>query len=288
MDKLSQLMEAASSEPPAPDFDLDALIAKANRQRRVRVAGTAVLSAAVLVAGSVGVSVLADEKPAVTVRPAATPSATPPAPDDNTNIIASLPGGRQLTEPAGKAAARLRADVVASLLKYAPKATFEWTEVRQGRHDAAFTFYPSQGGYKSAGLIRDSFGLSYLFVDVMPRAAEGPHAYSCLPPSGPKPATCRAYVGSDGSVVTEATYPNPGGKIQYVISVDRPDGTEVSMMATNDMPGLNRSEPTLSTTQLAVLGAGLTLYPAAYPGGKPLPTPPPEPMNPPAGGGPKG
>ncbi len=65
MGNLSQLLDAVSGDPPPPVFDLNAVIARGNRQRRVRIAGTAALSTAVVIAGSTGVFALADHNAVV-------------------------------------------------------------------------------------------------------------------------------------------------------------------------------------------------------------------------------
>ncbi len=151
-----------------------------------------------------------------------------------------------------------------------PGSTFEWTLISGGKHDAPFTYYSSQGDYKAAGLVRDSRGESYVFIDVEPRLPDSMFD-ACNPPTGAKPSPCRQYVAPDGSVVSESTFKTSGGNIQYVVTVERPDGTSVGAMETNSLPGadpVTRSEPNVTAAQLAALGLELTAYPPGYPRGE--------------------
>ncbi|GAA1659285.1 hypothetical protein GCM10009765_05800 [Fodinicola feengrottensis] len=284
MGNLSQLLDAVSGDPPPPVFDLNAVIARGNRQRRVRIAGTAALSTAVVIAGSTGVFALADHNAVSVVQPSVgrTPTTVP------ASATVALRPGREMTEPAPKATARLRAASVASLQRSVPGSTFEWTLISGGKHDAPFTYYSSQGDYKAAGLVRDSRGESYVFIDVEPRLPDSMFD-ACNPPTGAKPSPCRQYVAPDGSVVSESTFKTSGGNIQYVVTVERPDGTSVGAMETNSLPGadpVTRSEPNVTAAQLAALGLELTAYPPGYPGGKPVTSTQPKPGKPPTGGTP--
>ncbi|BCJ35708.1 hypothetical protein Athai_32110 [Actinocatenispora thailandica] len=279
MKQLSELLERASAAPPPPGFDVTRIVRTEDRRRHRRrlAAGGGTAAAVAVVVGALAVP-SGDRQRAEPAGPTgghassarAHPSRTPGSAPSRS------PGG-SVTEPPRHATARLRAVTVDALQRAAPQATSSWVALYQGRHDAPFTYYGSQGGYKAAGILNDRAGKSYLFIDVNPGA--GVYPYTCTD----APGSCTRRQLADGTALTVQVDELGNGVLRYAVNAQRADGTAIDLMEENYSehdqppskatdPHAQRTKPTLSTDALVGIVQVLTLYPKGYPAGAAQPT----------------
>lgn len=272
MERLPEMLTEASDSPPPPTFTVAELVRTEDRRRRRRrhLAGWGTAAG---VAAAVGVGVLA--VPAGTTHHTDTagpdvPSTSPHRSPTQRPSPSRSPGGA-VTEPPEHATKRLYSATIDALRQVAPGVTFSWVELYYQRHDAPFTYYSSQGGYKSAGILNDRAGKSYLFIDLGP--GRGESEPTCQHAQG----HCTLRHLADGTVLAVQVMHRDNGVVWYAVGARRPDGTRVDLIEENyseaDQPAgkhahpyAQRAEPTLSTDELGTIARALTVYPNRYPG----------------------
>lgn len=282
---LTGAMNAASDGAPPSRVDVDALVGRERRRRRLLWTGGAVGGATgatlavtlgmALAAGSPGGHLPAG------VPPPVAPVSACPTPTPGTGVGASDPGDLVAgppTEAPEAAIKRLNGALRAALSQALPPGT-ELLDLFDQK--CAFRFGPTQHamGYHTSVSLTDAAGASSLTVMVtaMTRAQQQ-HRDGC--PDGKK-SSCEKETLPDGTR-TSTEVNSSGRTVTNMALVRRPDGTAVFVQVSNrsvPAPGTSpgreyaeqqrndnstgRSQPSLTLAQAIAIGRtpGLTLYP---------------------------
>jgi hypothetical protein len=274
VDDLTNMMRTATAEPPPTSIDLDQLIAgEQRRSRQLRWAASAGGVAAAVAAVVFATTVLSGwgagkgggsadlSRPAVEFCAPLTPSPTGPTqPKQSYGTVRPRP-----TEPVADVVGRLTAVLNDTLLTHLPDVRVAAVGLA-GCERPQFQHDPSRDEYSAGARLADTKGSGSLSLRLIPTGAEEP--FACQPNPGGLDCERRTLPG--GAVAKLLTFPMDGGT-QYQVTVDRPDGTTVFLLANNldygggssATPKVTRPEPVLTLDQMVALGVtpGLTLYP---------------------------
>ncbi|RKN48233.1 hypothetical protein D7223_09375 [Micromonospora endolithica] len=275
-------MRAAVATPPPTRIDVEELISGDARRRRHRAwtfAGTGVAAAvaAVLVTPAIlagegngpGPSAVGPPRSVSTATAApglctgVTPKPTGPEPPlQSHDTVRDRP-----TEPPTTAAARLSA-VLGAVLEAELPDDIVVESVQPSCSRPQFQYHPRYRHYEAVGDLQrgTSSGWFMVTVDASPASDEASCAYA------PDERTCEVLDQPDGSVAVVSSTPLGEGVVQATVSVFRPDGTVVQLMASNGRVTRDGNEHVttrtaeellLTTAQMVTIGrtAGLTLYP---------------------------
>jgi hypothetical protein len=274
MDDFAESMRAATAEAPPHRIDINRLIADEElRIRRLRwatsagaVAATAAVVFAVAVMPGWGSGAAGRDNSAGLVVPGAelcaplTPSPTGPQPPEQSyGTVRARP-----TEPVADAVSRLSAVFDRVLEDQLPGV--QVVPALPGCDRPQFQFHPQYKEYNAGGMLTDGKGSGWFYLRLAPTGVDEPLA--CQPGADDPRCERRALPG--GAAATLMSFQMEGGT-QYQVTVDRSDGTTVSLMTNNldygggpaATPKVSRPAPILTQDQLIAIGTapGLTLYP---------------------------